>query len=77
MLAVATMTLQDTGAVRHTDCGILFYLVDRLPKFIAGAMDAAGNGQYLSTEIKRFAVTECKFGCMGVDLCVGRRGRSR
>ncbi len=27
---------------------ILFYLADRLPKFIAGAMDARGNGQYLA-----------------------------
>lgn len=27
---------------------ILFYLVDRLPRFRAGAMDARGNGQYLA-----------------------------
>ncbi|MFZ1890084.1 MAG: hypothetical protein WAU33_18835 [Candidatus Binataceae bacterium] len=27
---------------------ILFYLADRLPRFIAGAMDARGNGQYLA-----------------------------
>jgi len=27
---------------------ILFYLVDRLPHFMAGAMDARGNGQYLA-----------------------------
>lgn len=27
---------------------ILFYLVDRLPRFMAGAMDARGNGQYLA-----------------------------
>ncbi|MGH7948169.1 MAG: hypothetical protein ACREQF_02970 [Candidatus Binataceae bacterium] len=26
---------------------VLFYIVDRLPRFIAGAMDARGNGQYL------------------------------
>lgn len=27
---------------------ILFYIVDRLPRFSAGAMDARGNGQYLA-----------------------------
>jgi len=27
---------------------ILFYIVDRLPRFMAGAMDARGNGQYLA-----------------------------
>jgi phage FluMu gp28-like protein len=27
---------------------ILFYVVDRLPRFIGGAMDARGNGQYLA-----------------------------
>jgi phage FluMu gp28-like protein len=27
---------------------ILFYVVDRLPRFFAGAMDARGNGQYLA-----------------------------
>jgi phage FluMu gp28-like protein len=27
---------------------ILFYIVDRLPRFRAGAMDARGNGQYLA-----------------------------
>lgn len=27
---------------------ILFYIVDRLPRFAAGAMDARGNGQYLA-----------------------------
>ncbi len=27
---------------------ILFYLVDRLPRFSSGAMDARGNGQYLA-----------------------------
>ncbi len=27
---------------------ILFYAVDRLPRFVAGAMDARGNGQYLA-----------------------------
>jgi len=27
---------------------ILFYLIDRLPRFRAGAMDARGNGQYLA-----------------------------
>jgi phage FluMu gp28-like protein len=27
---------------------ILFYVVDRLPRFMAGAMDARGNGQYLA-----------------------------
>jgi phage FluMu gp28-like protein len=27
---------------------IVFYIVDRLPRFMAGAMDARGNGQYLA-----------------------------
>ena len=27
---------------------VLFYVADRLPRFIAGAMDARGNGQYLA-----------------------------
>ncbi|MCL4873112.1 hypothetical protein KJ039_03420 [bacterium] len=27
---------------------VLFYIVDRLPRFMAGAMDARGNGQYLA-----------------------------
>lgn len=27
---------------------VLFYLVDRLPRFMSGAMDARGNGQYLA-----------------------------
>lgn len=27
---------------------ILFFVVDRLPRFVAGAMDATGNGQYLA-----------------------------
>jgi len=27
---------------------ILFYIVDRLPRFFGGAMDARGNGQYLA-----------------------------
>ena len=27
---------------------ILFYILDRLPRFRAGAMDARGNGQYLA-----------------------------
>ena len=27
---------------------ILFYIADRLPRFMAGAMDARGNGQYLA-----------------------------
>ncbi len=27
---------------------VLFYLVDHLPRFLAGAMDARGNGQYLA-----------------------------
>jgi phage FluMu gp28-like protein len=29
---------------------VLFYIADRLPKFIGGAMDARGNGQYLAEE---------------------------
>lgn len=46
---------------------ILFYIVDRLPRFIAGAMDARGNGQYLaevaaqrygSTRIRQVMLTE-------------------
>lgn len=27
---------------------VLFYIVDRLPRFMAGALDARGNGQYLA-----------------------------
>ncbi len=29
---------------------VLFYIADRLPRFIAGAMDARGNGQYLAEQ---------------------------
>jgi phage FluMu gp28-like protein len=29
---------------------ILFYIVDKLPRFIGGAMDARGNGQYLAEQ---------------------------
>ncbi|HJU09587.1 MAG TPA: hypothetical protein VJ728_01860 [Candidatus Binataceae bacterium] len=29
---------------------VLFYVVDRLPRFIGGAMDARGNGQYLAEQ---------------------------
>jgi phage FluMu gp28-like protein len=29
---------------------VLFYITDRLPRFIGGAMDARGNGQYLAEE---------------------------
>ncbi len=29
---------------------VLFYVIDRLPRFIGGAMDARGNGQYLAEE---------------------------
>ncbi|MFZ0889538.1 MAG: hypothetical protein WA005_13875, partial [Candidatus Binataceae bacterium] len=29
---------------------ILFHIVDRLPRFIAGAMDARGNGQYIAEQ---------------------------
>lgn len=31
---------------------ILFYLVDRLPRFIGGAMDAGGNGMYLAEQAR-------------------------
>lgn len=34
---------------------ILFYIVDRLPRFVGGAMDARGNGQYLAeTAMQRY-----------------------
>jgi phage FluMu gp28-like protein len=34
---------------------ILFFIVDRLPRFIGGAMDARGNGQYLAeTAMQRY-----------------------
>ncbi|MGH7917291.1 MAG: hypothetical protein ACREQE_07465, partial [Candidatus Binataceae bacterium] len=34
---------------------ILFYIADRLPRLIAGAMDARGNGQYLAeTAMQRY-----------------------
>jgi phage FluMu gp28-like protein len=29
---------------------VLFHIIDRLPRFIGGAMDARGNGQYLAEE---------------------------
>jgi len=29
---------------------LLFFIVDRLPRFVAGAMDARGNGQYLAEQ---------------------------
>jgi len=35
---------------------IVFYIIERLPRFVAGAMDARGNGQYLAE------VTMQKFG---------------
>ena len=31
---------------------ILFYICDRLPRFLAGAFDARGNGQYLAEQAK-------------------------
>ena len=46
---------------------VLFYLVDRLPRFMGGAMDARGNGQYLAevamqkygaTRIQQIMLTE-------------------
>jgi len=37
---------------------ILFYVVDRLPRFRAGALDARGNGQYLAeVAMQRYGVT--------------------
>jgi phage FluMu gp28-like protein len=37
---------------------ILFYMVDRLPRFRAGAMDARGNGQYLAeVAMQRYGAT--------------------
>jgi phage FluMu gp28-like protein len=34
---------------------VLFYVADRLPNFVAGAMDARGNGQYLAeTAMQRY-----------------------
>jgi phage FluMu gp28-like protein len=34
---------------------VLFYVADRLPRFVAGAMDARGNGQYLAeTAMQRY-----------------------
>lgn len=37
---------------------ILFYIVDRLPQFRAGAMDARGNGQYLAeVAMQRYGAT--------------------
>jgi len=32
---------------------ILFYILDRLPRFMAGAMDSRGNGQYLAEVTKQ------------------------
>jgi len=31
---------------------VLFYIVDRLPRFIGGAMDAGGNGMYLAEQAR-------------------------
>lgn len=37
---------------------ILFYIVDRLPRFTGGALDARGNGQYLSeVAMQRYGAT--------------------
>lgn len=37
---------------------ILFYIVDRLPRFMAGAMDARGNGQWLAeVAMQRYGAT--------------------
>jgi phage FluMu gp28-like protein len=60
-LTVLVPLLEDGGLRRHVpfiielrNCPfkqqeqILFYVVDRLPRFRAGAMDARGNGQYLA-----------------------------
>ena len=32
---------------------ILFYIADRLPRFLGGAMDARGNGQYLAEKARQ------------------------
>ena len=60
-LSVIAPVLEDQGLVRRVPFmvelrnvpfrqqeQILFYLVDRLPRFLAGAHDARGNGQYLA-----------------------------
>lgn len=40
---------------------ILFYLVDRLPRFMGGAMDARGNGHYLAeVAMQRYGVGRIK-----------------
>ena len=31
---------------------VMFYIIDRLPRFLAGAFDARGNGQYLAEQAK-------------------------
>jgi phage FluMu gp28-like protein len=37
---------------------ILYYLVDRLPRFRSGALDATGNGQYLAERaVQRYGIT--------------------
>jgi len=37
---------------------VLFYIVDRLPKFRSGALDARGNGQYLAERAaQRYGIT--------------------
>lgn len=79
-LSVLWPLLEDQGLVRRVPFlvelrnvpfrqqeQILFYIVDRLPRFMAGAMDARGNGQYLaevamqrygSTRIEQVMLTE-------------------
>lgn len=79
-LSVLWPLLEDQGLVRRVPLlvelrnvpfrqqeQILFYVVDRLPRFMAGAMDARGNGQYLaevamqrygSTRIEQVMLTE-------------------
>ncbi len=46
---------------------VIFYLLDRLPRFYGGAMDRRGNGEYLAE------VTKQRFGSRieGVALCQG------
>jgi phage FluMu gp28-like protein len=45
---VAPFTIELRNVPFEQQKQILFYLVDRLPRFRAGAMDARGNGQYLA-----------------------------
>ena len=60
---------------------ILFYIADRLPRFLGGAMDARGNGQYLAeTARQRYGarIAQVMLSSSGIgSRCRASRRRSR